>query len=212
MMTLNGSATPAFKGALQDTLAAVASTDLLSTAEAISTIVLGVAVLGVLVALLAVLLQLRKLARSVGSVAKRLEKDAAPVMTRARSVAENVDFITMAIRTDVQKLNASVSGLNDRLKEASVRMEERIQDFTALVEVLQNEAEDLALDTAAAVRGVRAGTKSLAAEEPDTPPGLPPHLESTAAIRNRDSEVGPREDLEAPVVFPLSSEVGEGEE
>jgi hypothetical protein len=44
-------------------------------------------------------------------------------------------------------------------------MEERIQDFSALVEVLQNEAEDLALDTAAAVRGVRAGTKSLAAEK-----------------------------------------------
>ena len=136
----------------------------LATVEAVSTIVLVVAVLGVLVALLMVLLQLRKLTRSIGSVAKRLEKDAAPVMARARSVAENVDFITMAVRTDVQKVNASVASLNDRLKEASVRMEERIQDFSALVEVLQGEAEDLALDTAAAVRGVRAGTRSLGGE------------------------------------------------
>ena len=169
MTILFASAPPGWLTATQGPGAVTASSDFLSTAEAISTIVLGVAVLGVLVALLAVLLQMRKLARSVSSVANRLEKGAAPVMDRARSVAENVDFITMAIRTDVQKLNASVSSLNDRLKDASVRMEERIQDFTALVEVLQNEAEDLALDTAAAVRGVRAGTKSLAGEEYEDP-------------------------------------------
>lgn len=144
----------------------VISPSFLSTVEAISTIVLGVAVLGVLIALLVVLLQLRKLTRSIGAVAKGLEKDA--VMVRVRSVAENVDFITMAVRTDIHKLNASVASLNDRLKEASVRMEERIQDFTALVEVLQTEAEDLALDTAAAVRGVRVGARSLAGKGTDS--------------------------------------------
>jgi len=188
MMSFAASAPPVVQGSASDTLAMVISPSLLSTVEAISTIVLGVAVLGVLVALLVVLLQLRKLTRFMGSVAKRMEKEAAPVLERARSVAENVDFITMAVRTDVQKLNASVSSLNDRLKEASVRMEERIQDFSALVEVLQNEAEDLALDTAAAVRGVRAGTRSLAAE-------------------GRGSTV----DSGEPYVFPSSSEV-DGEE
>ncbi len=167
-----------------DTLAMVVSPGFLSTAEAISTIVLTVVVLGVLVALVAVLLQLRKLTRSVGSVVGQMEKGAGPVMERARSIAENVDFITMAVRTDVQKVNASVSQLNERLKEASVRMEERIRDFTALVEVLQDEAEDLALDTAAAVRGVRAGTVSLAgrrptgASDPDASGALPAPAEA----------------------------------
>lgn len=151
-----------FQGPTQDTVTMVVAPSPLATVESIATLVLGVAVLGVLVALLAVLLQLRKLARSMATVASSLGKDATPVMERARSVAENVDFITMAVRTDVQKLTASVSGLNERLREASGRMEERIQDFNALVEVLQTEAEDLALDTAAAVRGVRAGTRSLA--------------------------------------------------
>jgi uncharacterized protein YoxC len=150
------------QGPAPDTVAMVLAPTPLSTVESIATIVLGVAVLGVLVALLAVLLQLRKLARSMNTVAAQLGKDATPVMERAKSVAENVDFITMAVRTDVQKLTASVSGLNERLREASGKMEERIQDFNALVEVLQTEAEDLALDTAAAVRGVRAGTRSLA--------------------------------------------------
>jgi methyl-accepting chemotaxis protein len=161
-MTISAASSSLLQGSPPDTVAMVISPSLLSTVESVSTIVLGVAVLGVLIALLIILVQLRKLGRSLGTVAKRLEKDAAPVMERARSVATNVEFISMAVRTDVQKLTASVSGLNERLREASARMEERIQDFTALVEVLQNEAEDLALDTAAAVRGVRAGTRSLA--------------------------------------------------
>ena len=152
-----------------DTVALFVSPNFLSTAEAVSTIVLTVAVLGVLVALVLALLQLRKLTRSLGDVAQRLGKDAGPVIEKARSVAENVDFITAAVRTDVQKLNESVASLNQRLIGASERMEERIQDFTALVEVLQGEAEDLALDTAAAVRGVRAGTRSLAGREDMAP-------------------------------------------
>jgi methyl-accepting chemotaxis protein len=161
-MTISAASSSLLQGSPPDTLAMVISPSLLSTIESVATIVLGVAVLGVLIALLIILVQLRKLGRSLGTVARRLEKDAAPVMERAKSVATNVEFISMAVRTDVQKLTASVSGLNERLREASARMEERIQDFTALVEVLQNEAEDLALDTAAAVRGVRAGTRNLA--------------------------------------------------
>ena len=146
----------------QNTVTLTAPSSFLATAEAISTIVLTLGVLGVLVAVISVLGQLKKLTQSVGGVTNRLEKDAGPVLERAKSVAENVDFITAAIRTDVQKVNESVAQLNDRLRQASERMEERIQDFTALVEVLQSEAEELALDTAAAVRGVRAGTKALA--------------------------------------------------
>lgn len=207
MMTLALSITLA-QSTLPDTVTMVASPSFLATAEAVSSIVLGVAVLGVLVALLLVLLQLRKLARTVGTVAQRIEKDSAPVMERAKSVAENVDFITMAVRTDVQKLNASVSGLNDRLREASLKMEERIQDFTALVEVLQEEAEDLALDTAAAVRGVRAGTRSLASEsEMDTTRGPPgPGLDESRQGPPDSPEFG-----EGAYVFPSSVEVDDTE-
>jgi hypothetical protein len=162
MINLSLSSIVWVQGSLPDTVAMVVAPTFLSTTEAISTIVLTVVVSGVLVALIAVLFQLRKLTRTAGTMVKRLEKDATPVIERAKSVAENVDFITMAVRTDIQKLNESVSRLSDRLKDASIDMETRIQDFTALVEVLQVEAEDLALDTAAAVRGVRAGTRSLA--------------------------------------------------
>jgi len=187
MTNLSLSAVVWVQGSPPDTIAMIVSPTFLSTAEAISTILLTVAVFGVLVALMAVLFQLRKLTRTAGTMVKRLQKDATPVMERAKSVAENVDFITMAVRTDIQKLNESVSRLSDRLKDASIDMEKRIQDFTALVEVLQAEAEDLALDTAAAVRGVRAGTRSLAGGGEGSPPdpygseALPPEAEGGRA-------------------------------
>jgi len=161
-MIISSLAISPVQSAPPDTVAVLASPGVLSTVESVSMIILGAAILGVLVVLLLVLFQLRKLGTSLVTVAQRMEKDSAPILDRARSVAENVEFITMAVRTDVQKLNASISGLNERLREASTRMEERIQDFNALVDVLQGEAEALALDTAAAVRGVRAGTRNLA--------------------------------------------------
>jgi hypothetical protein len=179
MMMLSEPAALALQAPVRDTLAMVVPQGFLSTLESISSIILTLTVLAVLGALVTVLLQLRGLTRSVAALAQRVEKEAAPLLVRARSVAENVDFITMAVRTDVQKVNESVDRLNERLKEASLRMEERIHDFTALVEVLQSEAEDLALDTAAAVRGVRAGTRALASkgpgkpEDPEVPGAIP---------------------------------------
>jgi hypothetical protein len=38
-------------------------------------------------------------------------------------------------------------------------MEERIEEFNALMEVVQSEAEDIFIDTAATVRGVREGVR-----------------------------------------------------
>lgn len=86
-----------------------------------------------------------------------------PVSDRARAISDNVEFITQALRTDVQRLNASVKSLTDRLQLASERMEERIEEFNALMEVVQSEAEDIFLDTASTVRGVRAGAQSIRA-------------------------------------------------
>lgn len=143
-------------------------TGFLATAEAVSTILLTLAVLGVLVVLFLLLLQARRVTRSLRSLLKHMETEAGPVMDRARSVAENVEFITMSVRTDIQKVTGSVEKLNERLTQASDHMEQRIQDFNALVEVLQEEAENVALDTAAAVRGMRAGSRKLAGSE-ETP-------------------------------------------
>ena len=129
--------------------------DGLSVAADISIVIVAatVVVLAVVIALL-----LLRANRLLGEVRQHV----APVTERTRGIAENVEHITRSLRDDVKRVNESVEALTDRLKQASDRMEERIEDFNALMEVVQEEAEGVFIDTASTVRGVRAGARSLA--------------------------------------------------
>ena len=148
---------------LQQTVAGAAPNTLQVAAE-VSTVV--IAVISV-VLLVVVLLFLRQLRRLLGSIQQHVQ----PVTDRARVAAENVEYITALVREDVQKVRASVSGLSDRLGEASDRMEERVGEFNALMDVVQDEAESVLLDTAALVRGVRAGAKTIGGSAARAGPG-----------------------------------------
>ena len=126
----------------------------IQVAAEVSTVVIAVVSVLLLVVTFALVLQVKKL---LGS----LQEHVKPVTDRARVAAENVEFISAVVRQDVQKVRSSVSGLADRLKEASDRMEERVEEFNALMDVVQDEAESVLLDTAAVVRGVRAGAQTM---------------------------------------------------
>ena len=84
-----------------------------------------------------------------------------PVSDRARAISDNVEYISQAVRTDVRGLHDSVQALTGRLNQASERMEERIEDFNALMEVVQGEAEEMFLDAASTARGVREGARAI---------------------------------------------------
>lgn len=102
-----------------------------------------------------------------------------PLLDRGKSVAANVEFITATLRTDVEGLHQSIRALSDRLKQASDHMEHRIEEFNALMEVVQGEAEDVFLDTASTARGVRAGAKRLVGPSDPGGSGVPARREST---------------------------------
>ena len=126
----------------------------MGVAADVSTVVIAAISVILLVAVLLFLVQLKKL---LGSIQQHVQ----PVTDRARVAAENVEYISAVVREDVQRIRGSVSGLSDRLKEASERMEERVEEFNALMDVVQDEAEAVLLDTASVVRGVRAGAQSM---------------------------------------------------
>ena len=148
---------------LQQAAAGTAATPIQVAAE-ISTVVIAVVSVLLLVAALALVLQVKKL---LGSLQQQLQ----PVTDRARVAAENVEYISAVVREDVQSVRTSVSGLSDRLKEASDRMEERVEEFNAHMDVVQNEAESVLLDTAAVVRGVRAGAQTMGGGVAGATPG-----------------------------------------
>lgn len=154
------------QAAARDTVAMVPVRDALRTAELVSVILLAVVVLGLLLVFLSIALRLRGLEADLRRLIRRAEGRMDPVFERARSVAENVDYVSHVIRRDVEDLTASVEGIRRRLDRASDRMEERVQEFNALMDVVQSEAEEIFLDTAATVRGVRAGSRELGDRAP----------------------------------------------
>ena len=150
----------------------------------LSTIAIAVFVLVALAALVFALIEIRRLTKRVTESVARIEPNVHPVLERARGVTENVERITELVRKDVDRVTESVEAVTGKLNQAAVRMEERIQEFNALVEVVQAEAEGIFLDTASTVHGVRAGALSLgtgdlpgAREEPSPGRGDPPESE-----------------------------------
>lgn len=144
-----------------DTVVTVVARDALGTAADWSLVVLGLTLLTLLVVLLTLLSQLRKLNRTVRALGGKALDKADPILKRGEGVADNVEFISDVVRSDVERLSRNVRALGDRLQQASDRMEERIEEFNALMEVVQDEAEEILLDTAATARGVEAGVRSL---------------------------------------------------
>ncbi len=145
---------------IQDTVFVLADSGGLQTAADISLVVMAVGSALVLFAVALILIQIRKLMKGLNEQIK-------PAAERARVVAENLEYVSAVIREDVRKVNDSVSTITARLNDASDRVEERVQEFHALMEVVQGEAESVFLDTAAAVRGVRASAKTLGSSPSD---------------------------------------------
>lgn len=153
--------TASVQQALADTVVTVQARGGWDVASDVAVVVLSLALVATFVALLVFLIRVGRLERALTSAAREAVGRAGPLVDRSRDVADNVEFITRALRTDVERLNASVRSLTDRLGQASERMEERIEEFNALMEVVQSEAEAIFIDTASTVRGVRAGAQSL---------------------------------------------------
>lgn len=138
----------------------------LATLSEVATVVIAVAMLVLVLVALSVFIRFNRLLDDMRGVAR---DNIGPVSDRAKVISDNLEFITQALRTDVERLNSSVRALSDRLNQASEHMEERIEDFNALMEVVQGEAEDIFLDTASTVRGVRAGASRIASPRQAAP-------------------------------------------
>ena len=103
----------------------------------------------------------RKSYRRVNKLLDRIYGDINPIMRHASSVADNINYITTSIRADVQQINATIAGANERLQQAVLLTERRLGDFNALLKVVQEEAEQMFVSTASAVRGARTSASAL---------------------------------------------------
>lgn len=140
---------------------------------------LVLAALTVAVTAVIALIVLLRTSRAMRKIGREASRRADPLLERSKSVAANVEFISASVRSDVEGLNRSVRALSSRLQQASDHMETRIEEFNALMEVVQGEAENVFLDTASTARGVRAGARTLVRPERSPSPALPPDPDPT---------------------------------
>jgi hypothetical protein len=105
--------------------------------------------------------------RKVRVLLDRVYADVTPLTRHASNVADNLDYITTSIRSDVQQVNATIASANRRLNQAVQLTETRLNEFNALLQVVQQEAEQAFVSTAAAVRGVRTGAATFGGVQDD---------------------------------------------
>lgn len=166
-----------------DTVVTMAARDGFDLLLAVAAGIFALVFLVMLAGLLFVFYQIHQAMRSVGEMKDRIAAD--PAVESLRKTSNNVEAISETLRNEVAELSRSVGHLSDRLTQASDRMEERIEDFNALMEVMQAEAEDVFVDTAATARGVRRGIGKLQRERN--------HRGRLGGTRVGDARVGERD-------------------
>lgn len=144
-----------------DTTVVVWARTPLDFVTSIATVAIAVILAALLFSVLLMLWNTRRGFGKLRSAVQEAGRGVDPILERGQSIAENVDFISAVVRSDIEKLRETISQLGDRLQDASDQMQRRIEAFNALVEVVQGEAEEVFLDTASTVRGVRAGAREL---------------------------------------------------
>ena len=99
----------------------------------------------------------------LGRVWRLLDRDGQPLLQTARSVAEDAGKIVSQLRGEVEQIVATSRDLRTRAGGAAISLEERARDLEAVLDILQDEVEDTALDVAAALRATRRGTSVIRA-------------------------------------------------
>lgn len=135
--------------------------DWLAWTTSIATVIIALALVVTAVALAAVAVSAGKLFGKLHRLADRLHDDVRPALRHVQDATENVNFITSSVRQDVEQFKGTLRSSQARLERAAASAERRIDDFNALLGVVQEEAESLFIDTASTLRGVRAGADAL---------------------------------------------------
>ena len=122
---------------------------------------MSIAILALTVVLIPAAWNFRNSYKKVNDLIDRFYGDIGPLVRNANTIADNVNYITTAIRVDVQQFNQTVTLANERLTTAVKTAERRLNELDALMRVVQREAEDAFVSTASTLRGVRAGATTL---------------------------------------------------
>ncbi len=108
--------------ALQDTIYTkqiVAEPGLWSKVTSVASGVMTITVIILTVALVPAAWNFRKSYKKVSDMLDKIYGDINPLMRHASAIADNVDYISTAIRVDIQQVSQTVAAVNQRLQQAA---------------------------------------------------------------------------------------------
>ena len=145
---------------LPDTLVTKQVPAAVGTFEKITSVASGLMTISLLVlavGLVPAAWNLRKTYKKVNELIDRVYGDFGPLVRSASIVTEDAREIVAMVKGDVRQVQQTVAAANARLLKAVKEAEARLDEFNALIEVVQDEAESAFVNTASTVHGVRAG-------------------------------------------------------
>lgn len=135
----------------------------LAQISALATTVIALALAILAVVAIPALWRFRRTYRKADQLLERIYSDITPIMHNVNVISENVNYVTTSIREDIRKVNDTIDDANTRIKDALDATEQRVRELKALLTVAQEEVEDLFVDTASTVRGIRRGAEAFRA-------------------------------------------------
>ena len=102
---------------------------------------------------------LRRLLSDLSKLTQSFERDGRPALESLRKLVDDAEQVVTVVKSEVNGLANTSQGLRKRLERGANAVEDRLSDLSALLDVVQEEVEDTALDLAAALRTARGGGK-----------------------------------------------------
>jgi len=116
---------------------------------ALSTAIIALVAMGFGVTWLYWMREMRGLQQMVERMVNMLDQDARPAMQSVRTMADDASKVVASVRGEIDGVLETSHDVRDRLNGLVGRVEERLVDLDALVDVLHYEVEETALDVAA---------------------------------------------------------------
>ena len=124
-------------------------------------IVLAGAILVGLVYTINLIRKVREPLREISNAAGELNARLQPILSNIERASEQARQIASRLQTDANEVGQTVRHASASTRNVVELVEDRVAEIAALLEVVQDEAEETFLSTASLLRGLRRGGKQV---------------------------------------------------
>jgi flagellar biosynthesis/type III secretory pathway chaperone len=146
---------------VQADMRAVEALERIAAAQLVLAVVMVLIGLVVLGGVVAAVLQIRSARRTLLRSVEELKPQVAPVIERAKSVADDVAGMADDVRRRMDAVLHTVEELRRGVERGGQAVEQRLERFGAVLDIVQTEAEELMLDAAATAHGLHETARRL---------------------------------------------------